>query len=261
MCSPDSVDLGAGFSKYFTVVPAVTEEIKRAAYRIRHDVYCRELGYEALRADEMETDAYDAHSVHCVLKSRNAADYIGCVRLVLARPGDSHYPLPFEKACAAAIDRAVVDPAKLPREKIAEVSRLAVISRYRRRQGEANQPGGITENDFGTSERPRFPYIPAGLYLGMIAQARRLGIETLFTLTEPKLAKHLSRLGVQLQRIGEPVEYRGLRIPSLISVDGVISGLNDLVRVLFDVIATEIDAVYREVVRAQNSPDNLVRPR
>jgi N-acyl amino acid synthase of PEP-CTERM/exosortase system len=244
---PDFLNLGIGFRKYFTAVPALTDELKRAAYRIRCDVYCKDLSYEPVRPDGMETDAYDDYSEHCLLKSKMDEDYVGCIRLVFARPGDPLFPLPFERLCAATIDRAIVDPVKLPRDKIAEVSRLAVISQYRRRKGEAKLPASINDNDFGTPDRPRFPYITVGLYLGMMVQAQRRGIEMLFVLTEISLATLLSRLGIRLQRIGASVEQRGLRVPSLIIVDDVIGGFGAFIRPLYDVIADEINTAYRDL--------------
>jgi N-acyl amino acid synthase of PEP-CTERM/exosortase system len=247
MYLPDFLNLGIAFTKYFTAIPALDDAVRREAYRIRHSVYCDDLAYEKSRADGLETDDYDAHSMQCVLKHRTNGDYVGCIRLVLARPDDPHYPLPFEKACASAIDRSVADPARFPRDKIAEVSRLAVISRYRRRKGEASRPADITEDDFGTRDQPRFPFIPVGLYLAMMAQAQRHGIETLFVLTQPRLARHLSRLGVEIKRIGDGVEHRGLRVPSLISVNAVISGFGVFVRPLFDVIAGQLDTAYRQL--------------
>jgi N-acyl amino acid synthase of PEP-CTERM/exosortase system len=243
---PDFLNLGVGFSKYFAAMPALTDELRRVAYRIRHDVYCRELAYEPVRPDGIETDAYDAHAAHCLVRSKADQDYIGCVRLVFARPDDARFELPVERLCAATLDRTIVDPARLPRQSIAEVSRLAVISRYRRRKGEANRPAGIEERDFGTPERPRFPYLTVGLYLAMMAQARRHGIKTLFFLTEVRLAKQIGRLGVRLQRIGGPIEHRGQRVPSLLRVDEAIDGLGPLLRPFYDVVAGEVEAAYRE---------------
>jgi N-acyl amino acid synthase of PEP-CTERM/exosortase system len=192
----------------------------------------------------METDAYDRHSAHCLLRSKADGVYVGCIRLIFARPDDPSHPLPVEALCAATIDRALVDPARLPRDRIAEVSRLAVVSQYRRRKGEAKRPGDISKSDFGTPDRPRFPYIPVGLYLAMLAQARQHGIERLLVLTEVRLANHLSRLGVKLQRIGGAVEHRGPRVPSMIVVDDVIAGFGPFVRPLWDVIAEEIETPY-----------------
>jgi N-acyl amino acid synthase of PEP-CTERM/exosortase system len=246
MYLPGFLNLGVGFRKYFVALPALNDELKRAAYRIRHSVYCEDLGYEALRADGLETDEYDAQATHCLLQGVVDPQYVGCIRLVVPRRDDPQRPLPFEVLCGTTLDRTVIDPGSLPRDRIAEVSRLAVIRQYRRRKGEAARPGGdIDDSDFGTVERPRFPYIPVGLYLGMLAQARRQGIETLFVLTEPRLASHLSRLGVRLTRIGAPVEHRGTRVPSMMRVNEVIEGFGAFVRPLFDVIAGEIVDAYR----------------
>ena len=47
MYLPEFLNLGAGFSKYFRALPALDEDLRRAVFRIRHAVYCEELGYEA----------------------------------------------------------------------------------------------------------------------------------------------------------------------------------------------------------------------
>jgi N-acyl amino acid synthase of PEP-CTERM/exosortase system len=242
---PEFLNLGAGFSRYFRIQPALSEELRRNVYRIRHAVYCEELGYEPIREDGLESDAFDECSIHCLLQAVNSGEYIGCVRVVLTDPNDREHPLPFETLCREKVDRSVVDLSTLDRTRIAEVSRLAVIARYRRRRGERTVAVGIDDSDFGTPDRPRFPYIAAGLYLGMIAQARRHGIDTLFMLTERRLAKQLTRLGVGLRTIGQPIEHRGLRYPSMMSVQEVIDGLSFFVRPLFAVIAGEVNEAYQ----------------
>lgn len=246
MYLPDFLNLGIGFSKYFAAMPALDDELTRAAYRIRHDVYCRELGFEPVRPDGLETDAHDAHAAHCLVRSKADQDYIGVIRLVFTHPDAPEQLLPVEELCADTIDRGIVDPSRLPRHTVAEVSRLAVVSRYRRRKGEASQPGGISEGDFGTPDRPRFPYLTVGLYLAMMAQARRHGIKTLLFLTEVRLAKQISRLGVPLRRIGGAVEHRGSRVPSVLPVDQAIDGLNALLRPFYEVVSREVEEAYRE---------------
>lgn len=243
-------DLGACFRRYFEIVPALTDELRDHAYRIRHEVYCEELKYEPERPDRRESDEYDAHSLHCLIRSLKRGNYVGCTRLVLARPGDPLYPLPFEKTCAHSIDRSILDPRALPRDTIAEVSRLAVISGYRLRRGEQGRPVGLTEESFGTRRLPRFPYIPVGLYLGTIELAAAHGIDTLFVLTEPRLAVHFARLGVAIKRIGSAVQHRGARVPSSMSVSGIIGGLNFLVRPLYKEIAKEV----RQGLEMQKAP-------
>jgi N-acyl amino acid synthase of PEP-CTERM/exosortase system len=209
-------------------------------------VYCEELGFEPIRADRREKDEYDAHSVHLLIRSLAEDGFIGCARLVLARPGDPYYPLPFERTCSATLDRNLVDPTSMPRSAVAEVSRLAIVNTFRRRKGEATTADAIAQMHFGNRERPRFPYIQVGLYLGIVALAQRLRIDTLFVLTEPRLANHFRKLGVKLRPVGAPVEHRGMRVPAMMSVNEVVDGLRFFVRPLYEVILDEIDAGYPE---------------
>lgn len=242
---PSFLDLRARFGDLFSCVPATTAELKERCYRIRHDVYCRELGYEPVRPDGLESDAYDARSVHTLLRSRQSGEFIGCIRLILPDRANPAAPFPFERTCEKTLDRTIVDPAKVARDRVAEVSRLAVVSAYRRRKGEQRDPGSIHTGDFGTPDQPRFPYIPVGLYLGMLVQARRHGAENLFMLTEPRLVRHLALLGVRCKRVGGPVEHRGRRVPSMLSVQRTVRGFGPLVRPLYEAIEAEIDAGYR----------------
>ena len=74
--------------------------------------------------------------------------------------------------------------------------------------------------------------------------AKRQGIEILFTLTEPRLADHFGKLGVNIIPIGGPVEHRGQRVPSMLMVDEVYKGLRLMVRPLWHTINAQIDAAY-----------------
>jgi N-acyl amino acid synthase of PEP-CTERM/exosortase system len=236
---PELFNLGKAFKRYFEVVPALSDALRDEVYHIRHQVYCEELAFEPQRPDRRESDEYDAHSLHLLIRSVQAGEFIGCTRLVRARPGDPSFPLPFEKSCGATLDRSIIDPAKLPRDTIGEFSRLAVLGRFRKRKGEEKYAGGLIEK-FGSLTQPRFPYIQAGLYLGTIELARLNGIDTLFILTEERLARHLRRLGVKIKHIGPPIEHRGQRLPSVMSASGIINDLNILVRPLYRTIAAEI---------------------
>lgn len=241
----DRFSLGEGFRKYFEVATAFDDAARNDVFGIRHEVYCEELGFEPVRPDRRETDEYDRHSLHCLMRtSTEPHALVGCNRLVMARPEEPDYPLPFERTCAATLDRSIIDPAKEPRGAIAEVSRLAVRAHYRRRKGETKAAVALSDDDFGTKEQPRFPYIPIGLYLGVIALAKHEGIETLFVLTEPRLADHFAKLGVKITQIGGPVEHRGIRVPSMMNVDSIIKGLRFFVKPIWRVVAEEIEAGY-----------------
>jgi len=241
----DRFSLGEGFRKYFEIATAFDDAGRNDVFGIRHEVYCEELGFEPVRPDRRETDEYDRHSLHCLLRTSTEPHVlVGCNRLVMARPEEPDYPLPFERTCAATLDRSIIDPAKEPRGAIAEVSRLAVRAHYRRRKGETKAAVALSDDDFGTKEQPRFPYIPIGLYLGVIALAKHEGIETLFVLTEPRLADHFAKLGVKITQIGGPVEHRGIRVPSMMNVDSIIKGLRFFVKPIWRVVAEEIEAGY-----------------
>lgn len=237
---PEIFYLGKAFKQYFEIVPALSDALKDEVYRLRHQVYCEDLAFEPPRPDKRERDDYDAQSLHLLIRSVQVGDFIGCTRIVRTRPEDPHQPLPFEKSCAATLDRSTVDPAKLARDTIGEISRLAVISRFRKRKGEAQTPLGNYDKNFGTWKQPRFPYISSGLFLGVIEMACLNGIDTLFMLTEEREVGSISRLGVRIQTIGGPVEHRGRRVPSMIRTRGVLENLSFLVRPLYRTIAAEI---------------------
>lgn len=240
------LQLKQNFDQYFEILPATTDALRNEVYRVRHRVYCDELGWEPVRDDGMEQDAYDPQSLHILLRSRTLNEYVGCIRLIRCHEHFPSNPLPFEEACADVLDQRLIENLALSRDSIAEVSRLAVDSRFRRRQGEQRRPVAISDDDYGNLRRPRFPYIPVGLYLGMLEQARLHGIDNLFMLTEPWLAGHFRRLGVRLEPIGSPIEHRGQRVPSMMSVSVTIRNLHLLVRPLFNGLSAKIRADYEK---------------
>lgn len=234
-------DLAESFNRFFRIAPARTEAEKNDVYFIRHDVYARELGFEPERPEQRETDAFDARSEHCLLRTAEAAPrLVGCARVVYTDPQDPAAPLPFEKACRDSLHRDVIDPARLPRDRIAEVSRLAVLGDFRRRRGEQQREVTIDTGDFGDNRQPRFPYIPVGLYMATVMMAREHGIEHLFTLTEPRLAEHFAKLGVKIAPIGAPIEHRGTRVPSVIHVPSVEGGIRLMIRPLWKAVEAQM---------------------
>lgn len=241
----DRRDLGHSFDQLFELTPALDDASRELVFRIRHDVYCRDLGWEPVRADGLESDAYDPHALHCLLRRKGSGEPVGCTRLILARPDDPAHPLPFEDSCRDVLDRRVADPATTPRHTVGEVSRLAVLNTFRQRKGEAVMPASIDEDDFvAGGSQMRFPFIPVSLYLGAAAMARRFGIENVFVLTEPRLANHFVRIGFDIRQVGRAIEHRGTRVPSLLSSSKVVENLRPLIRPLYAVIEASVDAAF-----------------
>jgi N-acyl amino acid synthase of PEP-CTERM/exosortase system len=244
MSDTPRLNLGDGYKQYFEIAPALEPDRVNDVFFIRHDVYARELGFEPVREDQRESDKYDYRSQHCLVRSADGTRLAGCARLVLTDPAYPAAPLPFELTCKHTLDRGIIDPALQPRGRIAEVSRLAVMSEFRRRKGEQQTEAPISDQDFGDQKQPRFPYLPVSLYIGAVLMAKRHGIDTLFTLTEPRLAEHFGKLGVNIIPIGGPVEHRGQRVPSMLRVDEVYQGLRLMVRPLWHTIDAQLTAAY-----------------
>ena len=237
-------NLKENFAKYFAVEAAVDEAMKHEVYRVRHAVYCQELGYEATNPDHEETDGFDAHSLQIALRAQASGRIVGCVRLVQTDPEDVTKPLPFEHLCETVIDRSIIDPACIDRRRMVEISRLAVLSDYRKRKGDSGGPLAMSEEDMGTRDQPRFPYIPVGLYLGLLAAAELHDIEHLFTLTEARLARHLSALGFRIHLIGRAIEHRGKRVPSVIYRTELMAHLPAFMQPLYDQMKQDMSRQY-----------------
>ncbi|MCK0505558.1 PEP-CTERM/exosortase system-associated acyltransferase [Aromatoleum anaerobium] len=173
----DRLNLGTGFSKYFRMTAALDDASRADVFRIRHEVYCEDLKFEPEPPDRRGIDDYDAHSVHGLLRTVDHPHApVGCTRIVLAKPGEPEAPLPFERSYAAALDRSIIDPAKLPRDRIGKISRLAVSRTCRRRKGEEHVESPMSAADFAKGgHHARFPFIPTSLLLGSVALAEQSG--------------------------------------------------------------------------------------
>lgn len=231
------------FREWFEIVPATTPELKQCAFRIRHSVYCEDLGFEPSRPDGLETDQHDGNALHVLMRHRPTDSFIACVRLVrvsVQQPGEL---LPFEQLCTN-VNVGIVPTEPVQRLHIAEVSRLAVVRGFRRRKGEPEQEAPSTDSDYAGAPRQRFPHLLVGLYLGVIGTAALHEIERLFVLTEPRLAGHLRNLGLQVHQIGPPVEHRGVRIPSMIHTASVAHGLRPMIRPFYDHIRHALELAY-----------------
>ena len=127
---PGKADLGERFRQLFELIPALDDASLDQVFRIRHDVYCRDLGWEPVRDDGRESDEFDRHSFHCLLRRRGTGEPVGCTRLILARPEDPGYPLPFERSCGDVLDRSIAEHLRTMR-RTSELPPLAKQTRVR----------------------------------------------------------------------------------------------------------------------------------
>lgn len=244
---PTAIALDCGPLTYFRIVPAVTDELKDEAFRIRHTVFCEELTLFDRRPDRRETDEFDERAVQLLLKHVPTDEFIGCVRVVKGQPSDPSALLPFESVCRDLVDKELLDLDTLPRNLVGEASRLGVIGKFRRRRGEDKSPVPLgTDTGLGdagrTADRRQFPHILVALYLGAYAIAQREGIEYLCTFTELRLFNHLVKLGLPVKVIGASVHHKGLRVPAVVNVSRIAAGLNPSVHAIYGHIVRDINS-------------------
>lgn len=219
--------IAALFDNYFSVIPANSEELIKKVYHIRHQVYCEELGYEAQRANHLEFDDYDLRSIHCLLFHKPSQTYAGCIRLILADHYNATAKFPLEHVCNNKFSWDLDTPTRGARHKYGEISRLAITSNFRRRRGEAQFPDGGSEaiDDPDRDERRRFPSVALGLYVAITAMGLNQGLEGVFAMMEPRLARQLRRFGILFEQAGDTVEHRGTRAPFYISKENLFNNL------------------------------------
>lgn len=203
-------ELAERFDRHFLMLRADTPELRREVFRIRHEVYCRELGYEDPNAfpDGLESDEFDHHALHALLMHRETATYAGCVRFVYNQPDCSGHRLPFEAHSAEGAQ--AVQRLALPRAHFGEASRLAITAHFRRRASE-NAATAASAPMHVIHDRRELPHVAVGLYLAAIAFQAELGVEYMFALMEPCLVRLMHRVGIKFSAHSTPFDYRGTR--------------------------------------------------
>jgi N-acyl amino acid synthase of PEP-CTERM/exosortase system len=226
--------LASRFADTFSVIPANSAELREEVYRLRHQVYCDELGYEPRRASRLEHDAYDARSIHCLLFHKASQSFAGCVRLVLPDGNDEDEQLPFEGSCSQSLEWDFDAAGQTPRTRYGEISRLAITANFRRRRSEAASDDDATDalDSAADSDRRLFPSVALGLYVAITAMGLNRGLDGVFAMMEPRLARQLRRFGIVFTQVGAQVEHRGVRAPFFIHRDGLFDNLKTDCRVL-----------------------------
>jgi N-acyl amino acid synthase of PEP-CTERM/exosortase system len=196
------------FDEEFRLVVADTIPLREASFALRHEVYCRELGFEPIRADGLERDAYDHRALHYLLAHVPSGAWAGCVRVVL---DEAAAGLPFESVFGEVT-------AARSRGAVGEISRLTVSPAYR--QAVRALP-----------DRPR-PHAVLVLALTAVAATAEAGLERAVCMMKPRLAAQLRTYGIHLAQLTDEVSYRGRRalfgmtpLVTCRDVDGELQGV------------------------------------
>ena len=222
-------DIVAAFNEYFEVIDVDTPELLREAFRVRYQVLCveqRAPGFPASRyPDKMESDDYDRHSSHILLRHCPSGAIVGTARLILADPLDPEKPFPTERYMTLNSDP--VDIASIPRQNIGEISRLHITREFRRRKEDhEGSEAGVTFEENGIKMRRRFPHPILALAVGLIRISASHGITHWISIMDPALNRLLSAYGLQHDSIGPLTEYYGQRGPYYANLTHMLDRMN-----------------------------------
>jgi N-acyl amino acid synthase of PEP-CTERM/exosortase system len=231
------------FSKYFSVDLALTPEQKQHVYKIRYRVYCEELHYlDAQKNDEqgnhldIECDEFDERSIHILVTHRLTNRPAGCVRIVISHDSFYEQPLPMEKYCLNALSLQAVQQLNEDRNRIGEISRLAVDPYFRRRSGEHYKVyGSAGALDLHHQEKRAFSLVAVAGLMASAAAAELAGRTDIFAMMDPALPRLMARSGFVFEKIGDVIDYHGKRAPYRITIDSYHRTMpNDLKDFYFD---------------------------
>lgn len=236
--------LTESFLQYFTVDLATTPAQKESVFNIRYRVYCEEFEYEPVDRfpDKMEHDAYDDHSLHCLITHISSGRPAGCVRLIPAIGDENRDLFPFEMACSEGLDSVLIQSFNIDRKTVCELSRLAVDGIFRRRAGETQTRfGGLDALDISHQEQRSFELIAVAAFLACTALTDLTGRTNIFAMMEPFLPRLLRRSGIIFHKVGNNIDFHGIRAPYYVqrtqaAMDKVHPDLNELYKVIFEKI-------------------------
>jgi N-acyl amino acid synthase of PEP-CTERM/exosortase system len=194
--------------------PALLEQ----SFGLRYQVYCLERAFLNADdyADHLETDAFDAHSLHFGTMNRDG-ELVGTARLV--QDGTDGFPL---------FLHCVIFPGETelyqPGNTVVEVSRLSVSRKYRRRKDDgafgvqgAAAWNAATERREGAARNGG--ELIVSLYKALYQASKRHGITHWLAATEKSLHRLLHRYEFPLRLIGPEIDYFGPVAPYLMNLD------------------------------------------
>jgi len=242
--------LTESFLQYFTVDLATTPAEKESVYKIRYHVYCEEFGYEPTDhfLDKMEYDTFDDHSLHCLITHKSSGMPAGCVRLIPAAEDENSEMLPFEQACSENLDDEFIQGLNLDRKTVCEISRLAVDGTFRRRSCEKQTRFGEQHAmDYTRHEQRTFGLIAIASFLATMALTDLTGRTNVFAMMEPYLPRLLSRSGIIYKKVGEDIEYHGLRAPYFGRTQPTLDNMHPDLKEMYEIIYKKIKQSYADL--------------
>ncbi|WNO61968.1 PEP-CTERM/exosortase system-associated acyltransferase [Rheinheimera sp. MMS21-TC3] len=197
------------FPYFFTARLAANSGQQTAIYRLRHQVYCEELNFEPIRASGLEHDEFDSRAIHCFINHTSTNVLAGTVRLITANNGEDK--LPIEYYCNSTTTQ--LSPKHFAPSQICEISRLAVPANIRRRIIVKDPTATPLNQLLNKFESECHSSVAVALYLIATLISVEKGKYHAYVMIEPALARILSRIGINFQKIGDSINFNGKRAP------------------------------------------------
>jgi N-acyl amino acid synthase of PEP-CTERM/exosortase system len=214
-------DLFDYYYEHFAVLRANTPRLLDQVYRLRYQVYCVENQFEDPNEhlDGCEMDEHDAVSAHILLLHRKSGTAVGTARIIMPQLESGWRPLPVWHVLTPEVREEF---ERLPLHRTAEVSRFAVSKEFRRWWRNHVATVETTGQNIASGEQQLMQYITFGLIQKILQLALEKGIDYLVAAMNFSLVRILVNLGLQLESIGEPVEYHGVRQPCIAFLGNLI---------------------------------------
>lgn len=240
-----STSLADIFDRHFELRYADTPALRHASFRLRHQIYCEELGWEPLRPDRLETDEFDRYAFALLLWHKPTQQYAGTVRLVIPPPDAPERQLPFEIQFADTVRPEFRHLLDMERGTFSEISRISIAEGFRLRKSENTPPATPDElARLGCANHEEMEWIAqnsgAVLYLGIIAFSEICLHQALFAMMEVRLKKRLDRVGLYLEQVGVEVDHHGARALHVLTSDHYTAHLGDEMKALYQRIKTSL---------------------
>ncbi len=226
----------------FTFMRADSPEMLGEVFGLRYQVYCNECNFLDAKdyPDRTEKDKYDPYSLHFVAK--DSYGLIGTSRLILNSP----LGFPLEEHCASTL---TVDKDSLPKEDVAEISRLVISKKYRRRSGDGlyytpdynDNPDSSPAEDLIKRIRP----MAFGIYREMYQESKQRKIAHWYAVMERSLYVLLRMHGFVFRPIGDEVDFYGPVKPYLGNIEEMEREVYKRFPNLFKYFMDGLDAIYQ----------------
>ena len=178
-------------------------------YRLRYKVYCEEWEFEKKEdhPEEIEKDEYDEHSTHFVVRRKEEDRIIGTIRMI----NNSERGFPIEKHCRIEANLSSID-----KNRLGEISRLAISKEYRRRATDkVYYDGSVLEDRTIDAMFKGSRKISNDIVLGLYKCVYKEGMESdhryLLAVMAKGLFVLLKRVGIVFEQIGPDQYYHGTR--------------------------------------------------